>query len=278
MFSNMERLLGGKNRRTLRRTSERLQRLEPVLKSPREIQIMREAGRVVARVHAALREAICPGVSTWELDQVAFETLQRYNATSSFLGYRGYPANICASINDELVHGIPSKEHVLRAGDIISIDVGSSYRGFIGDSAWTYAVGEISEAAAHLMQVTEASLMAGIAQAVVGNKVMEISRAVQGVAEGGGLHVVREYTGHGVGRQMHEPPQVLNYVAGDADGNYVLQPGVVIAIEPMVQQGTWQTRTLKDGWTVVSKDGSLAAHFEHTVAVTNNGPEILTLP
>jgi len=276
--SNMERLLGGRNRRTLRRTSERLQRLEPILKSPREIQIMREAGRVVARVHAALREVIRPGVSTWELDQVAFETLQRYNASSSFLGYRGYPANICASINDELVHGIPSKERILRAGDIVSIDVGSSYRGFVGDSAWTYAVGEISEAAANLMQVTEASLMAGIAQAVVGNKVMEISRAVQRVVEEGGLHVVREYTGHGVGRQMHEPPQVLNYVAGDADGNYVLQPGVVIAIEPMVQQGTWQTRALKDGWTVVSKDGSLSAHFEHTVAVTNNGPEILTLP
>lgn len=278
MPSNMERLLGGRNRRTLRRTSERLQRLEPILKSPREIQIMREAGRVVARVHAALREVIRPGVSTWELDQVAFETLQRYNASSSFLGYRGYPANICASINDELVHGIPSKERILRAGDIVSIDVGSSYRGFVGDSAWTYAVGEISEAAANLMQVTEASLMAGIAQAVVGNKVMEISRAVQRVVEEGGLHVVREYTGHGVGRQMHEPPQVLNYVAGDADGNYVLQPGVVIAIEPMVQQGTWQTRALKDGWTVVSKDGSLSAHFEHTVAVTNNGPEILTLP
>ena len=278
MSSNIERLLGGRNRRTLRRSADRPERLEPILKSPREIQIMREAGRIVARVHAALREAIRPGVSTWELDQVASETLQKYNAVSAFLGYRGYPANICASINDELVHGIPNKERILRAGDIISIDVGSSYRGFIGDSAWTYAVGEISEAAAQLMRITEASLMAGIAQAIAGHKVMEISRAVQHVVEDGGLYVVREYTGHGVGRQMHEPPQVLNYVAGDADGNLVLQPGVVIAIEPMVQQGTWLTRTLKDGWTVVSKDGSLAAHFEHTVAVTHNGPEILTLP
>lgn len=253
-------------------------RPQPVLKSPREIQIMREAGRIVARVHAVLKEAVRPGVSTWELDQVALEVLQKYNATSAFLGYRGYPAHICTSINEELVHGIPSKERVLRAGDIISIDVGTRYRGFVGDSAWTYAVGPIGEVAQNLMHVTEASLMAGLAMARVGNRVADISRAVQQRVEESNLHIVREYTGHGVGREMHEAPQVLNYVAGDADGNYVLQPGVVIAIEPMVQAGTWLTRTLKDKWTVVSKDGSLAAHFEHTVAVTNNGPEILTLP
>ncbi len=277
MSSRMERLLGGRNRRPLRRVSERPERAAPVLKSPREIHIMREAGRIVAKVHAALREVIRPGVSTWELDQTALEVLQKYNAVSAFLGYRGYPANICASINDELVHGIPSKERILREGDIISVDVGSVYRGFVGDSAWTYAVGEIGDEAAELMRVTEASLMAGIAQAVVGNKVMDISRAVQRTVEANGLHVVREYTGHGVGRQMHEAPQVLNYVGGDADGNYELEAGVVIAIEPMVQQGTWQTRALRDGWTVVSKDGSLSAHFEHTVAVTNSGPEILTL-
>lgn len=254
------------------------ERPAPILKSPREIQIMREAGRIVARVHAALRELVRPGVSTWELDQVALEVLQKYGAVSSFLGYRGYPANICTSINEELVHGIPSKERILKTGDIISIDVGAQYRGFIGDSGWTYAVGEIDEQSAELMRVTEASLFAGIAQAVVGNRVVDISRAVQQVVEEAGLHVVREYTGHGVGRQMHEPPQVLNYVGGDPDGMLVLEPGVVIAIEPMVQVGTWQTRALRDGWTVVSKDGSMAAHFEHTVAVTNNGPEILTLP
>lgn len=254
------------------------ERPAPILKSPREIQIMREAGRVVARVHAALRELVRPGVSTWELDQVALEVLQKYGAVSSFLGYRGYPANICTSINEELVHGIPSKERILKTGDIISIDVGAQYRGFIGDSGWTYAVGEIDEQSAELMRVTEAGLFAGIAQAVVGNRVVDISRAVQQVVEGAGLHVVREYTGHGVGRQMHEPPQVLNYVGGDPDGMLVLEPGVVIAIEPMVQVGMWQTRSLRDGWTVVSKDGSMAAHFEHTVAVTNNGPEILTLP
>jgi methionyl aminopeptidase len=256
------------------------ERPQPILKSQREIQIMREAGRIVARVHVALREAVRPGVSTWELDQVALEVLHKYNAVSSFLGYGAnppYPANICTSINEELVHGIPSKERILRAGDIISIDVGARYRGFIGDSAWTYAVGEVDEKTAKLLRVTEAALYKGIEQAIVGNRVRDIGRAIQQEVEDNGLHVVREYTGHGVGRRMHEPPQVLNYVGGDPDGNLVLQPGLVVAIEPMVQTGTWQTRALKDGWTVVSKDNSRAAHFEHTVAVTNNGPEILTI-
>ncbi|MDQ3248397.1 MAG: type I methionyl aminopeptidase [Chloroflexota bacterium] len=245
---------------------------------------MREAGRIVARVHAALKQAIRPGVSTWELDQLALEMLQKYDATSAFLNYPGgnnrkpFPAHICASINEELVHGIPSKHRILHEGDIISIDVGARYRGFIGDSAWSYAVGSISDKAAELMRVTEESLYAGIKQALVGRRVVDISRAVQRHVENHGLHVVREYTGHGVGRQMHEAPQVLNYVANDPDGNVVLTPGLVLAIEPMVQRGTWETHTLKDNWTVTSKDRSLTAHFEHTIAITNNGPEILTLP
>jgi len=264
--------------RTVRRPASSAQRPQPQLKSPREIQIMREAGRIVARVHAVLREAIRPGVSTWELDQLAAETMSKYNAASCFLGYRGFPAHICTSINEELVHGIPSKDRILKAGDIISIDVGVRYRGFIGDSAWTYAVGEISPEARALMRVTEESLYQGIAQAHPGRRVVDISRAVQRHVEAHGFHVVREYTGHGVGRQMHEAPQVLNYESQDPDGQIVLQPGLVIAIEPMVQIGTWQTRTLKDNWTVISKDHSLTAHFEHTVAITNNGPEILTLP
>jgi methionyl aminopeptidase len=250
----------------------------PVLKSPREIQIMREAGRIVARVHAALRVAVRPGVSSWELDQIALDVLQRYGATSAFLGYRGYPAHICTSINHELVHGIPDRDRILHTGDIISIDVGSRYRGFVGDSAWTYPVGAVNSAAQELMSVTEASLYAGIKEAIVGNRIVDISRAVQRHVEVQGLHIVREYTGHGVGRQMHEAPQVLNYVAGDADGSIILTPGMVIAIEPMVQSGTWETKTLRDNWTVISKDRSLAAHFEHTVAITNSGPEILTLP
>ncbi|MBX3012966.1 MAG: type I methionyl aminopeptidase [Caldilineaceae bacterium] len=267
------------NRKILRRPKPEQQRsVAPVLKSPREIQIMREAGRVVARAHAALKEAIRPGVSTWELDQIALDVLQRYGATSAFLGYRGFPAHICASINQELVHGIPKKDRILQEGDIVSIDIGSRYRGFVGDSAWTYPVGTISEAAATLLKVTEESLLEGIKQAVVGKRVVDISRAVQRHVEGYHLHIVREYTGHGVGRQMHEAPQVLNYVAGDADGNIILAPGMVIAIEPMVQCGTWETETLRDNWTVISKDHSLAAHFEHTVAITNTGPEILTLP
>ena len=253
-------------------------RSEPVLKSAREIQIMREAGRVVARVHHAMKETVRPGVSTWELDQVAVEVLQKYNATSAFLGYRGYPAHICTSVNDELVHGIPSKDRILQEGDLISIDVGARYRGFIGDSAWSYAVGTVSDETLELMRVTEASLFAGIEQAVVGHRLVDVSRAVQTCVEKHDLHVVRGYTGHGVGRQMHEPPQVLNYVTGDADGNLILQQGLVFALEPMVQQQTWQTKTLRDNWTVVNKSGAYAAHFEHTIAVTNNGPEILTLP
>src|SRR5829696_2392348 len=192
-------------------TPQPARRREPVLKSPREIQIMREAGRIVARVHAAMRGAVRPGVSTWDLDQLAFETMARYDATSCFLGYNGYPANICTSINQELVHGIPSKDRLLKEGDIISIDIGVRYRGFIGDSAWTYAVGEITPEARELMRVTEDSLYAGIAKATVNNKVVDVSRAVQQHVEAHGLHIVREYTGHGVGRQMHEAPQVLNY-------------------------------------------------------------------
>jgi methionyl aminopeptidase len=264
--------------RPLRRQAPASQRAEPQLKSPREIQIMREAGRIVARIHATLREAIRPGVSTADLDQLAAETMGKYNAASCFLGYRGFPANICASINEELVHGIPKKERILKEGDIISIDVGVRYRGFIGDSAWTYAVGEISPAARELMRVTEDSLYQGIGQAHVGKRVVDISRAVQRHVESHKMHVVREYTGHGVGRQMHEAPQVLNYESQDPDGQTILRPGLVVAIEPMVQIGTWHTRTLKDKWTVISKDHSLTAHFEHTVAITNNGPEILTLP
>ncbi len=265
-------------RKLLRRNRTRSVAKQPAvtLKSTREIQLMREAGRIVAKTHEALRAAIQPGISTWELDQVALEVFQRYHAKSCFLGYRGFPANICVSVNEELVHGIPNKKRRLMSGDIVSIDVGVRHRGFIGDSAWTYHVGTINDTAQKLMDVTEASLYAGIEQAIVGKKIVDISRAIQRYVEDNNFHIVREYTGHGVGREMHEPPQVLNYVGGDPDGDFVLKPGVVIAIEPMVQQSTWLTETLSDQWTVVSKDQSLAAHFEHTIAVTNSGPKILT--
>ena len=267
-----------KSLRKKQMTQQQQERQMPILKSPREIQIMREAGRIVARVHQALRKTVEPGISTWDLEQVAVEVLHKYNSTSGFMGYRGFPGQICVSVNNELVHGIPSKKRILKQGDIVSIDVGSRYRGFIGDSAWSYPVGKINEKAEKLMKVTEESLYAGIKQAVPGKRIVDISRSIQRHVERNDLHVVRGYTGHGVGRQMHESPQVLNYVTQDADAGYVLRPGLVIAIEPMVQVGTWKTKVLKDKWTVVSKDGSPAAHFEHTVAITNNGPEILTRP
>lgn len=275
MMARLRRRLHRNGQRRLRGGQEQ-ERPAPVYKSPREIQIMREAGRIVARVHQAFREAVRPGVSTWELDELASSIIHSHNAKSSFLGYRGYPANICTSINEELVHGIPDRARVLREGDIISIDVGVFYRGFVGDSGWTYPVGAIEPAAERLLQVTEESLYAGIEATRAGNRVLDISAAVQGRVEPSGFHVVREYTGHGVGRAMHEGPQVLNYVSDDTDGRVGLRPGLVIAIEPMVQMGTWRTETLSDKWTVISEDQSLSAHFEHTVAVTNRGPEILT--
>lgn len=273
-----------KSRKLLRRKRTRAsqERPQPVLKTPQEIKIMRESGRIVARVHEALKEAVKPGVSTWDLDQVALGVINKYNATSCFLGYgrgpgrKGFPGHICASVNEELVHGIPSKKRILQDGDIISIDVGVRYRGFIGDSAWSYTVGNVNSSAQNIMDVTEKSLYQGIEQAVVGNRVVDISRAIQLHVEDNGLHVVREYTGHGVGRDMHEAPQVLNYVSEDVDSNLELVPGLVLAIEPMVQEGTVETETLSDNWTVVSKNLGLTAHFEHTVAITNRGPEILT--
>ena len=275
MMTKFRRRLRRNGRRRLNARQER-ERPAPVFKNPREIQIMREAGRIVARVHQAFREAIEPGISTWDLDRLAVEIIQSHNAKSSFLGYRGFPANICTSINEELVHGIPNRARVLLDGDIISIDVGVYHRGFVGDSGWTYAVGAIDPEAERLLRVTEESLAAGIEATRSGNRVLDISAAVQKSVEPNGFHVVREYTGHGVGRAMHEGPQVLNYVSDDVDGKVELRSGLVVAIEPMVQIGTWRTETLKDKWTVVSKDRSLSAHFEHTVAVTNSGPEILT--
>ncbi len=275
MMMKFRRRLRRNGRRPLSAKQER-ERPAPVFKNPREIQIMREAGRIVARVHQAFREAIEPGISTWDLDRLAVEIIQSHNAKSSFLGYRGFPANICTSINEELVHGIPNRARVLLDGDIISIDVGVYHRGFVGDSGWTYAVGAIDPEAERLLRVTEESLAAAIEATRSGNRVLDISAAVQKSVEPSGFHVVREYTGHGVGRAMHEGPQVLNYVSDDVDGKVELRSGLVVAIEPMVQIGTWRTETLKDKWTVVSKDHSLSAHFEHTVAVTNRGPEILT--
>lgn len=239
---------------------------------------MREAGRIVARVHAALAEAVKPGITTAQLDTLAASIIRQHGALSSFKGYRGFPANICTSINEELVHGIPSPRRVLRQGDIISIDVGVIYRGYQGDSAWTYPVGEIREEVRRLLEVTREALFVGINQVRLGNRLMDYSRAVQRYVESHGFYVVRLYTGHGIGRQMHEPPEVLNYVnPKHPDSRRRFLPGMTLALEPMVNVGTWETEVLSDGWTVVTKDGSLSAHFEHTVAVTDGEPVILTL-
>ena len=234
---------------------------------------MREAGRITAEVLQLGREMARPGVTTTEIDRAANELIQRRGGRSAFKGYRGFPAHICTVINSEIVHGIPGPRR-LKEGDILSLDVGVFLQGFIGDAGTTMAIGEVSEVARKLMEATEGSLYAGIAQARAGNRIGDISAAVQKHVEPYGFSVIREYTGHGVGRQMHEEPQVPNF--GKAGRGMVLKPGMTFAIEPMVAQGGWRTRVLSDGWTVATADGSLSAYYEHTIAVTEGEPEILT--
>ena len=236
---------------------------------------MRRAGQVVAEMHEATRAAVRPGVTTAQLDAVAREVLDRRRARSNFLGYHGFPAVICTSPNDMIVHGIPG-DVVLHEGDIISIDCGAIVEGYHGDAAFTMGVGEVSDAAQRLIEVTEASLWAGIAQLVAGNRLHQVGRAVQEVAEAAGFSVVREYVGHAIGPAMHEEPQVPNYWPG-APGP-LLKTGMVFAVEPMVNMGGPETKLLDDGWGVVTADGQLSAHFEHSIAVTDDGPEVLTLP
>jgi methionyl aminopeptidase len=243
-------------------------------RTPEEIAKMRRAGRVVAEMHEATRDAAKPGVTTAELDAVAREVLDRRGARSNFLNYRGYPAVICTSPNDVIVHGIPG-DYVLEEGDILSIDCGAIIEGYHGDAAFTMAIGEVSGMAARLLEATERSLWAGIEQLRNGTRLHEVGRAVQGVAEAAGFSVVREYVGHAIGTAMHEEPQVPNYWPGT--GGPILKPGMVFAVEPMVNAGGPGTRLLEDGWSVVTADGSLSAHFEHTIAVTDDGPEVLTL-
>jgi len=235
---------------------------------------MRFAGQLVAQVFDALREQIKPGVSTAELDEFVHRFITKRRAFPTFKGYRNFPASICASINNEVVHGIPNRKRVLQAGDIISVDVGATLNGFVGDSAKTFAVGKISPAAQRLLEVTEAALFAAIEQARAGNYLEDISGAVQDYAERHGYSVVRDYVGHGVGRTMHEDPQIPNYRQGKRGP--ALKPGMTLAIEPMINEGKSDTRVLRDKWTVITKDGKLSAHFEHTVAITDGEPEILT--
>jgi methionyl aminopeptidase len=243
------------------------------IKNGDEIRRMEEAGQVVALVHARIEPAIVAGVTTRELDEIARETLAEAGAVSSFLGYHGFPAHICTSLNEEIVHGIPGRRR-LRDGDVISVDVGAILAGYHGDSAWTYPVGSVSDDAAALLRDTEAALLRAVDVAVEGHRLGAIGHAVTSLARERGRGVVREYGGHGIGRQMHEDPHVPN--EGNPERGIVLRKGLTLAIEPMLTTGGGDTRTLGDGWTVVTADGSLAAHFEHTVAIGEASGYVLT--
>jgi len=245
-----------------------------VCRSAAELERMRAAGRLVAEVLAELSQLVAPGVTTADLDEMAEKRIRNAGATAAFKGYHGYPATICASINEEVIHGIPSGRRVLNEGDVISIDVGASLDGFYGDSAVTLPVGQVSEEAATLLRVTEEALYKAIERVRPGGRVSDIGHAVQQHVEAYGFSVVREFVGHGIGQRMHEEPQVPNY--GEPGRGPRLAEGMVLAIEPMVNAGKPAVKVLADGWTAVTRDSSLSAHFEHTVAVTADGPWILT--
>lgn len=246
------------------------------LKSAHELALMREAGRIVAEVLAKIRKAVAVGTTTADLEAIASRIIiDKYGAIPSFKGYRGFPGMVCTSINEEIVHGIPGPR-VLREGDIVSVDVGVIYQGYHGDAAITVGVGEVDAESQRLMEVTDDSLRIGCEAVKPGSWTTDISKAIQRYVESQGYSVVREYTGHGIGRQMHEDPQVPNYYDPRMGGRARLRSGMTFALEPMVIVGDWKTRLLDDHWTVVTADGTRSAHFEHTVAVTKNGPEILT--
>lgn len=244
------------------------------LKTPAQIDKLREANLIVNDVLDTLEAAAAPGMSTWELDQIAHKRLKHLKGESAFLGYRGYPAVLCASVNDVIVHGIPRKDVVLKEGDILSIDFGAFKDGWCGDSARTIFIGPVDPKAAALVDATRRSLEAAIAQCVPGKRLGDIGWAVQSLVEGQGYSVVRQFVGHGIGRQMHEAPHVPNY--GEAGKGSRLSAGLVVAIEPMVNMGSPEVVIEDDGWTAVTKDGSLSAHFEHSVAITENGPFVLS--
>ncbi len=244
------------------------------MKSAREIEIMRRSGKITSAVLSNLIRAAKPGMTLRDVDRLAEKGIRERGGVPTFKGYHGYPASICASLNEVVVHGIPG-DQVLKDGDILSIDIGTTFEGYVSDTAVTIPIGNVSEEAKRLLRVTQESLMAGIAAMQKGNRLSDIGHAVQKHAESHGYGVVRALVGHGVGTKMHEEPQVPNW--GDAGKGIVLKPGLVIAIEPMITEGTYDVATLKDGWTVVTADGKLAAHFEHTIALTEAGPRILTL-
>lgn len=244
-----------------------------ILKLPAEIEQARASNRIVAEVLSKLREKVKPGVRTKDLDKFAEEITEKRGAKPAFKGYRGYPHSLCTSINEVVVHGMPS-ERILVEGDIIGLDFGVYYRGFFGDATITLPVGKVAEKASRLIQVTEQSLYTGIAQVKDGNRLGDISAAVQAKVEAAGFSIVRDFVGHGVGKSLHEDPQIPNF--GKKGRGIELKSGMILAIEPMVNEGNYKVKTLPDGWTVVTEDGSLSAHFEHSVAITDNGPDILS--
>lgn len=244
------------------------------LKSKEDIEIMRKGGRILARIFKDIENEIKEGVTTYDLARKVEQLMKEYKVKPAFKGYRGYPEVICVSINEEIVHGIPHKNKYIKSGDIISIDIGIEYEGFFLDSAKTYGVGEISSLGMKLLKVTEEALWRGIEKAKIGSRLSDISWAIQEYVEKHGFNVVRDFVGHGIGKKLHEPPNVLNY--GPPGMGPVLEEGLVIAIEPMVVTGSFEVKILENGWTAVTMDNGLAAHFEHTVAITKNGPLVLT--
>lgn len=245
-----------------------------ILKTKNELRVMREANRIIAVILSDIRDLIKPGVSTYELDRWAEDKILSLNGTPGFKGYRGYPATLCTSVNNEVVHGIPRKDRKLENGDIIGIDVGCIYKGYYGDGAYTFPVGQVSETALDLMETCRKSLYAGIDQARNGNRVSDISNSIDAFVREKGYEIIRDLTGHGIGRELHEEPQILNYNSGVKGPR--LRSNMTLSIEPMITNGTHEIKTLDDNWTVVTADGSLSAHFEHTIALTDNGPDILT--
>ncbi len=244
------------------------------IKSDREIELMKEAGRIVGLVHKEMKNVVRPGISTWEIDKICEEVIRANGGTPSFKGLYGFPNAVCVSVNEKLVHGIPSKKEILKDGDIVSIDVGACYKGYHGDSAWSYAVGNVDEKVLELMKVTEEALFVGLEQVKPGNRVGDVSHAIQTYVESHGFSTPIEYTGHGIGRSVHEDPSVPN--VGNPGKGELLKKGMCIAVEPMVFMGKPHCRTLSDGWGVVSRDHSWAAHYEHSVAITDDGYIILT--
>ncbi|MCR4443130.1 MAG: type I methionyl aminopeptidase [Peptococcaceae bacterium] len=245
-----------------------------ILKSDRELRYLYDAGQVVAKTHQEVKKAVKPGVTTWELDKIAEEFIHKCQAKPAFKGYHGFPGSICASVNEEVVHGIPSRLRQVKSGDIISIDIGAILNGYVGDAAVTLPVGEVDSEVQRLLDVARESLNRGIEKALANNRLTDISHAIQTYVENNGYSVVRDFVGHGIGRNMHEEPQVPNFGAPGRGPR--LKEGMTLAIEPMVNMGTHEVETLEDNWTVVTKDRKRSAHFEHTIAITEKGPWILT--